>query len=80
MKTTATRTFKVTIDADTLSPVNINSIERWENEGGAAVPEDLDPTLPLRKGEIFEVVDIAPKTLDGKRYYLVQIELLALPE
>lgn len=81
MKYTLTRTLKIKIDARSLSPADINSLEQWENEGGLTASQTtfLKSLSPLRKGEIFEVTGGDIHFEGGELYYEAKIEILALP-
>lgn len=81
MKKITTRTLKVIIDSGSLSAVDINEIDQWENEGGqpASSSDFLKSMMPLKKGEIFEVIGGDFHTAEGNLYFEAEIELLALP-
>jgi hypothetical protein len=81
MRPTLSRNLKIKIDARSLSPADINSIEQWENEGGLTTSQStfLKSLSPLRKGEIFEVSGGDIHFEDGELYYEAEIEVLALP-
>lgn len=82
MKKATTRTIKVMIDSKSLSPLDINELEKWEDEGGqpaSSTTDFLKSLAPLKKGEIFEVVGGDIHYEDGKIYFETEIEILALP-
>jgi hypothetical protein len=79
-KDTTNRTLKILLDDDFTASAKNPSIERWENEGGAAVANKpvWSADIPLRKGEIFEVKDIKVQYENGRAYGFIEIELLSL--
>jgi len=81
MNKTKTRALKIKIDSQSLSASDLKEIEQWENEGGRAVPDKSSPwknAVPLRKGQIFEVVSDDLIYEDDTLYYIAEVELLAL--
>lgn len=80
MKKTKTKALKIKIDNQSLSASDLKEIEQWENEGGRAVSDKSlwKNAVPLRKGEIFEVVAEDLTYEDDTLYYIVEVELLAL--
>ncbi|WP_441000686.1 hypothetical protein [Fodinibius sp. SL11] len=80
MKHTLTRNLKIKINARSLSPTDMNSLEEWENEGGLTTSQTsfLKSLSPLRKGEIFEVTGGDIRFEEGELYYEAEIEILAL--
>jgi len=81
MKKTMTRALKIEVENESLSVSDLKEIEQWENEGGRPVSDTKiwKNAVPLRKGEIFEVVSEDLIYEDGKLYLIAEIELLALP-
>lgn len=81
MKKTLIRTLKIKVDSKSLSPLDINELEQWENEGGRpTTTSNFTVSLsPIRKGEIFEVVGGDIHYEDGELYFVAEIEILALP-
>lgn len=79
-KDTTIRTLKIVLDTSLGSTIENQGIERWENEGGAAVINKpvWSAAAPLRKGEIFEVKDIEIRHENKEAYYLIEVELLSL--
>lgn len=77
---TTNRTLKILLDDDFTPSTKNSNIERWENEGGAAVASKpvWSAGIPLRKGEIFEVKDIKIQYENDRAYCFIEIELLSL--
>lgn len=80
MSKTKTKTLKIALDTDQLSPADVGSIEQWENEGGTPdpAPNYLQCLAPLRKGEIFEVLGGEIMYEDGKLFFRAEINILSL--
>lgn len=81
MKKATTRILKIAINTNSLSALDVNELEQWENEGGqpGPPPNFLKSLAPVKRGEIFEVVGGDVHYEDGKLYYEAEIEILALP-
>lgn len=81
MKHTLTRSLKIKINASSISPSDINSLQQWENEGGLTTSQTnfIKTLSPIKKGEIFEVTGGDILYEDGEIYYEAEIEILALP-
>ncbi|MGD8427974.1 MAG: hypothetical protein PVH63_10090 [Balneolaceae bacterium] len=81
MKKTNTRAFKIVVDNKSLSASDLKEIEQWENEGGRPISGTSfwKNAVPLKKGEIFEVVGGDLVYEDGEIYFLAEVEILALP-
>lgn len=80
MKKPSTRTLKIKIDSKSLSPLDINKLEQWENEGGRthSMPDIMQSLSPIKKGEIFEVVGGDVHYENGELYCETEVEILAL--
>lgn len=66
------------VESEASSGETLKALERWEDDGGLAGPYH-EQSLPLRKGEIFEVTGGELVNIDNTLYYQVRIKLLALP-
>ena len=82
MRKLTTRHLTVKIDTSHLSPLDLNDIEKWENEGGkpAEGPNDiLRSLMPVQNGTIFEVKGGSFQYEDDQLLYIIEIEVTALP-
>jgi len=70
---------KIKIDKTSLSREDLEDLRRWEDEGGLSDEEDL-AVLPIQPGEVFEVVRGDVIYENGDIYYLVDLNILSLPE
>ena len=70
---------KIKIDKTSLSREDLEDLRRWEDEGGLPDEEDI-AVLPIRPGEVFEVVRGDVIYENGEIFYLVDLNILSLPE
>lgn len=77
------RLLKIKIDNPSFSKEEWDNIARWEDEGGFPTSHgDLESVslkkMPLKPGQVFEIMDTGVIFEEGKPYYLVRIHLLSL--
>lgn len=77
------RLIKIKIDKPAFTEEEWNSLERWENEGGIPTSHgDLESAslqkMPLKPGQVFEIMDSSIIFQDGVPYNLVKLHLLSL--
>ena len=82
MKKTVGITIKIKIENHTYSKEDFKSIERWEDEGGISSRNKKDLALslniPIKPGQIFEVLNGDITFENDEVYYLAKLNLLAL--
>lgn len=80
MKKIKPRILKVLIERPSLTQLDLEQLGQWENEGGNpnAKSDFFNKVSPIKPGQIFEVKTGDLSYEDGKLYYEVEIELLAL--
>jgi len=80
MKEIKPRILKILVEKPSLSQLDLEQLQEWENEGGNpnAKSDFFNDVSPLKPGRIFEVKAGELSYQDGKLYYEVEIELLAL--
>lgn len=69
---------KVKIEGHSYTEEDLQNMDRWENEGGSSNKDDLLINIPLKTGQIFEVLKGDIIYEDGQLYYNVELKLLAL--
>lgn len=72
---------KIKIEDHSYTKEDWKSIGRWEDEGGTPLNKketDLSAPLPLKPGQIFEVLNGDIVYEKGQPYYAVSLNLLAL--
>lgn len=71
---------KIKIDHHSLSKQDMESLDRWEYEGGKPSDDNemyKSVMLPVKKGQIFEVVDGDLISENGELFYVVKLDLLS---
>lgn len=80
MKKVKPHILKILIEKTSLSPLDLEQLKQWENEGGNPNNKSdfINKVAPLKPGHIFEVKAGELSYEDGKLYYEAEIDLLAL--
>lgn len=76
---THSKSIKIKLEAQIYNREELESLIRWENEGGlpsSATDMTSYEKLPLKPGEIFEVLEGTIIHDDNESYYVVEIKLL----
>jgi|GEM_PF-1874787 len=75
----AEKRIKIKIEDHSYSKQDLESIIRWEGEGGSSSIGDLVSTikLPVKKGQIFEVAEGEIVYENEQLFYRIKLNLLA---
>lgn len=71
-------TIKIEVEDHSYTEEDLQNMSQWENEGGSLKKDDLSINLPLKTGQIFEVLKGDIIYEKGNLYYKVELKLLAL--
>lgn len=76
-----TTRLKIKIEEYSLTPEDALEWQKWENEGGAPLKRSTltrGADLPVRPGQVFEILDGEVILEDGAFYYLAEVHLLSM--